>query len=82
MNLFREFFLEFFLPFLCIIAGAMGLVCGALYVGDRIDCPGFAEGTGLQTRYQGLDCYVKLGDAWVPKKYVFGDAHELRIQKR
>lgn len=49
---------------------------GAAY----LDCKGFAR-TGYETEYH-WGCYVKVGDNWVPKQYVYGTANEVRITNK
>ena len=76
--------MEDFLDFMkiCVVAVAI-VVCALLipiYLIDRHQCSGFAVATGMETRYEGMQCYVKTDAGFVPKEYVFGKAVEARIK--
>lgn len=63
---------------------AVGLIFGSI-IGfiasvDYLDCRGFREATGYETRWH-WGCYAKHEGRWVPKAYVFGDANELRVKQ-
>jgi len=74
-------FIEFLgIMFVAIIAIVLAIFIPA-YAFDRISCSGFESGTGHQTKYEGLQCFAKVDDQWVPKEYVFGDAKELRLKE-
>ena len=75
MNDFLELFAPVFFIFVAVILGIEGMVCTV----DYLDCRGFRNGTGIETKWE-WGCYAKVGERWVPKKYVFGDANELRIK--
>lgn len=81
MSDFWDFLCEFILPFgivMGIIAGGGGII----YTADRIDCSGFETATGTKTEYHGFTCYAQVQGQWVPKQYVFGDAHEVRLKAK
>jgi hypothetical protein len=59
-----------------IVAVAAVLIGGALGA-SYLDCRGFGKTTGIETQWN-WGCYAKVNGEWVPKDYVFGDAHELR----
>jgi hypothetical protein len=69
------FFATFFVGVFFLLLGLFGIVVGA----DYLDCKGFHRGTGIETRWE-WGCYAKVNGQWVPKKYAFGDAHELRVK--
>ena len=56
---------------LMVAAGVTGV--------DYLNCSGLQTGTGIPTRWS-WGCYAQVNGRWVPSKYVFGDAHELRIK--
>ena len=56
---------------------SIGLVGGINY----LDCRGFQNGTGIETRWS-WSCYAKMDGAWVPKDYVFGAVKELRLKDK
>lgn len=62
----------------CIVVVCVGLV-GVVCLVDYLSCIGFAQGTGIETRWS-WGCYANVGGEWVPSKYVFGQAHELRVR--
>ena len=62
----------------CIIAGCFLLVFGAVLGLTLWECNGFGKATGLDTRVEGGSCYANVDGKWVPSKFVFGTAHEVR----
>lgn len=72
-------FFDFFLPLIffvvVIIGGGSALLIGV----DYLDCRGFAE-TGYEVKWN-WGCYAKVDGKWLPKKYVFGEANEIRLKK-
>lgn len=72
-------FREVWLPLIVItvaVLGGFATIFGGI---DYLSCRGFANGTGIETRYE-WGCYAKVNGKWVPKAYVFGSAHELRMK--
>lgn len=74
-----EFLCSFVLPMVVagvvVFAGLFAVIVGV----DWLDCRGFARGTGIETRWE-WGCYASVDGKWVPKKYAFGDAHEVRVK--
>lgn len=72
-----EFLIPMFLVVLLIIFAAVGLIAGL----DYLDCRGFHQGTGIETRWS-WGCYAKVEGQWVPKDYAFGKVNELRLKDK
>lgn len=54
---------------------------GMFSLSDAVNCWAFSNATGYETKWR-LTCYAKVDNKWVPKQYVFGNAHELRIKEK
>ena len=73
--------LEFFVVFGIAIAVIFGGIFGLYATVDYMACRGFAKGTGMETRWE-WGCYAKVDGKWVPKEFVFGNAHDLRVKQQ
>lgn len=71
------------LDYICCFVVVWTIIFGSLagiFAGiDYISCRGFANGTGIETRWE-WGCYARMDGKWVPKEYVFGSAHEVRLK--
>jgi len=67
--------------FVAMIAVLLGGVFAFAVIVDKLDCGGFERATGIETRWEWA-CYAKVDGKWIPKKFVFGDANELRIKSK
>lgn len=74
-----ELFAELVVPLVIVIVLFLGGVFAILATVDYLDCRGFGAATGMSTRWE-WSCYANVGDKWVPKKYVFGEANEVRVK--
>lgn len=72
-------FIEFVAFAFVGILAVTGLFVGLVASVDYLDCRGFERGTGVETRWT-WGCYAQVDGQWVPKKYVFGEAAELRVK--
>ena len=79
MKVFEELCTTALAIFIGVCIGSLS-IGGVLSVVDYAVCRGFANGTGSEVRWS-FGCYVKVGDEWVPKSYVYGTAVEARIKK-
>lgn len=79
LDCMTSFLMEVVLP--VVTLGALGL--GAIFVFvttiSYLDCRGFANGTGIETRWA-WGCYANVDGRWVPSKYVFGETNEIRVK--
>jgi hypothetical protein len=66
---------------LAVLGAAFLIIVGIVGAIDYLDCSGFERGTGIKTRWQ-FGCYAQTADGWVPKDYIFGRAHELRMKDK
>ena len=66
----------------CIIVVFISLLFGAAYGLVVWECNGMNAVTGLDTRVDGGVCYANVDGKWVPGKFVFGTAHEVRIKAK
>ncbi len=74
-------FLEGFLGLVMVLV-VFGLGVFSFAVGvDYLGCRGFGNGTGYQVKYE-WGCYANVNGRWVPSKFVFGEANELRIKEQ
>jgi len=78
MRIYEELFGLIFIVGVITVASLS--IVGVISALDYADCRGFANGTGKEVRWS-FGCYVKVGDEWVPKSYVYGTAVEARIKK-
>lgn len=76
-----DFCIEVMLPLTAIFAAIVGAVLGLVVLITYLDCSGFREGTGIETRWA-WGCYVKHEGEWVPKDYYFGRVLEHRIKDK
>lgn len=76
-----DFFMEVMLPVAVIALVFLGAICGLIVTVSYLDCSGFRDGTGIETRWA-WGCYVKHEDQWVPKDYYFGKVLEHRIEDK
>ena len=77
----RYFFDDVIVPAFVVIAIVAAMLClifGIAIAGDAYSCAGFSKATGYETKYKGLACYAKVDGKYVPSKFVFGYAVELR----
>lgn len=81
MSYFLEEFLEIFGMVLLLCAIVVAVALGTFFSVDAYQCHGMGRATGLETRWDGA-CFVHTKDGWVPSKFAFGDAHELRIKEQ
>ena len=79
MMYFKELWITAVGIFTIVCIGFLAIV-GVISAIHYADCRGFASGTGKEVRWS-FGCYVKVGDEWVPKSYVYGTAVEARIKK-
>lgn len=76
----KEFFEVFFFVVVAVII-VIGGIAGIVGAVDYLDCVGFESATGTNTRWR-FECYAEIDGKWVPKKYIFGDAYELRLKDK
>lgn len=74
-------FMEIFVPLMLFLVVFILSIVALVATVDYLDCRGFETGTGIETKWA-WGCYANVGGQWVPKKYAFGDAHELRIKEK
>ena len=72
---------EFVFQILLMLAIIFATMGGVVYFCESSSCTGFGRTTGYEVRYDWA-CYVKVDDKWMPKQYVFGDAHEVRMKNK
>ena len=75
----RDFF-EITFVTVVILAFTLGGVLGMVSFVDYMTCRGFAN-TGYETRWE-FGCYAKVDGKWIPKDYVYGNAHEIRMKDK
>lgn len=76
-----SFCVEVLLPLALMAAIGLGGLAGLMAGWDYLDCKGFSNGTGIETRWW-WGCYANVEGQWVPKDYAFGKAHELRLKEK
>lgn len=81
MRDFMDFVMEVILPVAILAIVAIVMLFSLIAITDYVDCAGFQNGTGIETRWS-WGCYAKVNGEWVPKDYVFGKAHELRFKDK
>lgn len=57
-------FVEFFLPLILFIAVVFGAATGLVYVSGAYSCGQYQQVTGKDTRYAGMECYIKDNGQW------------------
>ena len=66
-----------------VIGGLIVMIVGGIFalivVTDYLDCRGFKNGTGIETRWE-WGCYAKVDGQWIPKSYAFGKVNEIRLK--
>jgi hypothetical protein len=69
--------IELLIPIFIILVGGMVFFV-VLFMGiDYATCKGFGAATETSVRYS-FGCYVEVDGKFVPREYVYGNAHELR----
>lgn len=58
----------------------VSVIFGAAYFFERTACNSFGELYQIEVKYILDGCQVKIDGEFVPKHYVFGEAHEIRIK--
>ena len=71
--------LEVFVMVALVIALVALAIGGTAISTSYLSCRGFANGTGIETRWE-WGCYAKVDGKWVPSQYVFGAANEVRLK--
>lgn len=54
-------------------------VGGVSYIGEIIECYGFEDATKIETKMEGFTCYAHVDGKWIPKDFVYGSAHDIRM---